>query len=398
MLKRTLSNKLLDSAKRYPVVFLTGPRQSGKTTLAVMSFPEYEYVSLEDMDTRDFARTDPRGFLEKYNKNVIFDEIQRVPELLSYIQTEVDRDDTSGRFILTGSRQFLLMEKIGQTLAGRTALLHLMPFSLSELSGVKPVDPFKPENMRRKGKPPLFSLETILFQGLYPRIYDKKLIAHQWLGDYYRTYVERDVREVVNIGNLEAFQRFVRLCAGRCGQILNLSSLANDCGITHPTAKQWLSVLQASFIVILLRPHYSNFSKRLIKSPKLYFLDTGLLCYLLRVRDSEELKTHASRGAIFESFAISEIYKSFVHIGEEPPLYFWRDRTGHEVDLILDLGQMLIPLEIKSSRTVAPDFFDGLKYWLSLKGNQEKTGILVYAGDESYKREGFYVKGWHECS
>ena len=261
MIKRTLSSSLLESARNNPVVFITGPRQSGKTTLAKMSFPKYRYVSLEDLDQRQFAAEDPRGFLETYNGFVILDEIQRVPELLSYIQTEVDSDDTAGRFILTGSQQFLLMQKVGQTLAGRVALLQLLPFSLSELIGAPPIDPFRIDEMNKVGKQPAFSLEQILHQGLYPRIYDKNLPAHKWLGDYYRMYVERDVRDVLKIGNLDTFQRFVRLCAGRCSQLLNLSSLANDCGITHPTAKQWISVLQASFIVTLISPHHANFSK-----------------------------------------------------------------------------------------------------------------------------------------
>lgn len=398
MIKRTLTRSLLESARNNPVVFITGPRQSGKTTLATMSFPKYRYVSLEDLDQRQFAAEDPRGFLETYNGFVILDEIQRVPELLSYIQTEVDRDDTAGRFILTGSQQLLLMQKVGQTLAGRAALHQLLPFSLSELIGAPPIDPFRIDEMNKAGKKPAYSLEQILHQGLYPRIYDKNLPAHKWLGDYYRMYVERDVRDVLKIGNLDAFQKFVRLCAGRCSQLLNLSSLANDCGITHPTAKQWISVLQASFIVTLISPHHANFSKRMIKSPKLYFLDTGLLCYLLRIRDSEDLKTHAMRGAIFESFTVSEIHKSFAHIGEEPPLYFWRDRTGHEVDLIIDLGQKVIPVEMKSSRTIASDFFNGLRYWLSLKGNTQTSGVLIYGGEERSKRDDISVKPWFDCS
>lgn len=398
MIKRTLSRSLLEYARNNPVVFITGPRQSGKTTLAKMSFPKYQYVSLEDLDQRQFAAEDPRGFLETYKGFVILDEIQRVPELLSYIQTAVDSDNTAGRFILIGSQQFLLMQKVGQTLAGRAALLQLLPFSLSELVGSAPIDPFRIDKINKAGKKPAYSLETILHQGLYPRIYDKKLIAHKWLGDYYRMYVERDVRDVLKIGNLNAFQRFVRLCAGRCSQLLNLSSLANDCGITHPTAKQWISVLQASYIVTLISPHHANFSKRMIKSPKLYFLDTGLLCYLLRIRDSEDLQTHAMRGVIFESYIISEIYKSFAHIGEEPPLYFWRDRTGHEVDLIIDLGNKVIPVEMKSSRTIASDFFKGLRYWLSLKGNTQTSGVLIYGGIELNKRDNIIVKPWYKCS
>lgn len=398
MLQRILATKLRDLARSFPVVSLSGPRQSGKTTLARMVFPDYHYISLEDPDTREFAQVDPRGFLARCTGPVILDEIQRTPKLLSYIQTRVDETNREGEFILTGSQQIHLLGEIGQTLAGRTAILYLLPFSLAELSVRDPHNPWAFDTTPEETGPPPLSLDTILFQGLFPRIYDKRLSAHDWLGSYYRTYVERDVRDILNIGDLSAFQRFVRLCAGRSGQLLNLSSLAADSGVTHPTAKRWLSVLEASGLIFFLQPHYKNFSKRLIKSPKLYFVDTGLLCYLLRIRKPEELTTYPLRGQIFETFIISEIYKSFSHVGEEPPLYFWRDRTGHEVDLLLDLGTRLIPVEIKSGQTIASDFFNGLNYWCSLKGNPNKTGVVVYGGEDSYQRKNFFVRAWFQCS
>jgi len=284
MLKRTLEKKLKKAAKQYPVVTLTGPRQSGKTTLVKMAFPDYEYLSLEEPDHRAFAIEDPRGFLSQFSEKVILDEIQRAPDLFSYIQTIVDTKDISGQFILTGSQNFLLLQKVSQSLAGRCAVLHLLPFSLSELNQRRPL-PIDSIGRQLPGKNRFLNekLSSVLFKGFYPRIHDKSLEPIDWLGNYFQTYIERDVRDVLNVGDLETFSRFVRLCAGRSGQLLNLSSLANDCGITHTTSKRWISILETSFIVFLLRPHYKNFSKRLIKSPKLYFLDTGLLSYLLRI-------------------------------------------------------------------------------------------------------------------
>jgi len=398
MIKRTLSSKLISLSKKFPVVSITGPRQSGKTTLARMVFKGYDYVSLENPDEKEFATNDPKGFLRRFTKGVILDEIQKTPQLLSYIQGIVDVDDSHGKFILTGSQQFHLMHKISQTLAGRSAILHLLPFSLSELSRRKPLDPYTFDSLSGIKKESQSNLEIFLYQGFYPRIYDKKLDAHDWLSAYYRTYVERDVRDIINIGNLDAFQRFVRLCAGRTGQLLNLSSLAADCGISHTTARQWLSVLQAGFIVYLLPPHYANFSKRIIKSPKLYFLDSGLLCYLLRIREPADVLIHPLKGSIFESFVIAELYKAFSHLGEVPPLYYWRDRTGHEVDIVIDIGKKLIPVEIKSGETIAETFFNGLRYYMSLKGNTSKTGVLVYGGEHSYKRNNFIVRTWFQCS
>lgn len=398
MIKRTLSDKLLALARQFPVVSVTGPRQSGKTTLTRMVFRDYDYISLEDPDEREFAHGDPKGFLKRFTDGVILDEIQRAPALLSYIQGIVDSDRSPGRFVLTGSQQLRVMEKVSQTLAGRTAIVILLPFSLYELIGEPSSDPWKIDTLPDKRKKPPFTLEKILYQGLYPRIHDKKLDAQDWLSAYYRTYVERDVRDIANIGNLETFQRFVRLCAGRTGQLLNHSSLASDCGISHTTARHWISILEAGFIIHLLPPHHANFSKRIIKSPKLYFLDTGLLCYLLRIREPDDILVHAMKGAIFETFVVSELYKAFAHRGEMPPLYFWRDRTGHEVDIVVDTGKKLVPVEIKSGETIVSSLLDGLRYFVSLGSPASKTGVLIHGGEALYRRENFVVRPWYQCS
>ena len=395
MLKRTLANKLKKAAKQYPVVTLTGPRQSGKTTLVKMVFPDYPYLSLEEPDQRAFALEDPRGFLSQFPEKVILDEIQRAPDLFSYIQTIVDTKDISGQFILTGSQNFLLLQKVSQSLAGRCAVLHLLPFSLSELHQRQPL-PIGTIGRRLPGKNRVLDedLSSVLLKGFYPRIHDKHLEPNDWLGNYFQTYIERDVRDIVNVGDLETFSRFVRLCAGRNGQLLNLSSLANDCGITHTTSKRWISILEASFILFLLRPHYKNFSKRLIKSPKLYFLDAGLLSYLLRIRSSADMQIHALYGSIFESFIISEFLKSYLNSGQEPAIYFWRDSTGNEIDVIIDNGDELMPVEIKAGQTIASDFFKGIKFWKNLAKDKVKGAALVYGGETSHIRSNTYVYSW----
>lgn len=395
MLHRTLTETLLRRAGQYPVVTLTGPRQSGKTTLVRSAFPKHAYASLEDPELRSYATSDPRGFLHQFSGPVVLDEAQRAPDLFSYIQILADEENVPGRFVLSGSQNFLLLRSISQSLAGRTAVLHLLPFSLAELRRRAPFPLEKlgrelPEPERTEGDG---MLETLV-RGFYPRIYDRGLEPEVWLADYVRTYVERDVREIINVTDLEIFGRFFRLCAGRTGQLLNLASLASDCGITHTTARRWLSILESSFLILLLRPHHQNFGKRLIKSPKLYFLDTGLLCYLLRIRSPEELRFHASRGAIFESFVVSELTKGALHQGREPDLYFWRDAAGHEVDVVIDQGATLVPLEIKSGETVTNNFFDGLKFFRNLAGDPNGPAGLVYAGDRTFEQFGVKVYSW----
>lgn len=396
MIKRSLEKKLKKAARQYPVITLTGPRQSGKTTLARSTFPGYDYVSLEDLEVRSFAREDPRGFLGQFKNNVILDEVQRTPDLFSYIQTIVDSEDRPGRFILTGSQNFLLLSNISQTLAGRCAIFHLLPFSLDELRATSslPVTEIGRKWSDRLQSPDE-DLSSYLFKGFYPRIHDKDLDPQDWLKNYYQTYIERDVRDIVNVGDLESFRRFTALCAGRTGQLLNYSALASDCGITHTTARRWLSVLEASFIIVLLKPHYQNFRKRLVKTSKLYFLDTGLLCLLLRIHKPEELSFHAARGAIFESFVISELVKRKHHGKLDVEYSFWRDSTGHEVDCIIEYGNSLVPVEIKSGLTVNQDYFKGLSYWLKLaKDRNEHPAAIIYGGDNTMVRNGVHIYAW----
>ncbi len=397
MIRRHLEVPLLEAAGRYPVVTLTGPRQSGKTTLVRAAFPRHAYASLEDPDVRAFALEDPRGFLGQFKGGVVLDEAQRAPDLFSYLQTLVDAEDVPGRFILSGSQNFLLLRSISQSLAGRSAIFHLLPFSLAELRGRAPFPLDRlglelPEAPPQSGTPS--DLMETLLGGFYPRIHDKGLDPQGWYAGYYQTYVERDVREIVNVGDIESFGRFVRLCAGRNGQLLNLTSLSTDCGVTHTTARRWLSILEASFLVALLRPHHANYGKRLIKSPKLYFLDSGLLCYLLRIRFPDDLRAHPSRGPIFETYVVSELLKNAYHQGREPDLSFWRDATGHEIDAVLERGGRQVAVEIKSGQTVTDDFFAGIDFWRRLLGDPETPAALVYGGDRSFLRRGVAVYGW----
>ena len=395
MIKRQLAVKLLEAAKKYPVLTLTGPRQSGKTTLARYVFADYDYISLEDPDNALMAKDDPRGFFELHQGNVILDEAQRVPDLFSYIQTIVDTEDRPGRFVLTGSHNFLLMESITQSLAGRCAIFHLLPFSRAELTGA---DPFDVENLEKISALPSTDrkedLYEMLFTGFYPRIHDRHLEPQEWLQDYLHSYIERDVRLISNIGSVETFQRFMSFCAARSGQILNIASLAGDCDITPITAKKWLSILESSFIIKLLRPHYKNFNKRLIKSPKLYFTDTGLLCHLLKIRSAEDLRTHDLRGGVFETWVIDEFIKNCYNQRREPDIYFWRDSNANEVDLIVSRGNELLPIGIKSGKTFNSNLIKELIFWRKLTDSPDHPGILIYGGEQILKYKGFTILPW----
>ncbi|MGP8337531.1 MAG: ATP-binding protein [Methanosarcinaceae archaeon] len=369
MFKRTLTKKIISLAQKFQVITLTGPRQSGKTTLVKAAFPTLPYVSLEEPDIRQIALTDPRGFLANYPTGAILDEVQHTPELFSYIQSLVD-GNSEIQFILTGSSNFLLMEKISQTLAGRTAILHLLPFSIAELT---------------PNVPAFERYESLIFNGQYPRIYDRDLTPTDFYPSYIQTYVEKDVRLMKNIGDINSFIRFIQLCAGRAGQLLNYARLASDAGISPNTAKAWLSILESSYIVYRLQPYHRNFNKRLVKSPKLYFYDTGVACSLLGIRDEDQVALHYMKGALFENLIINEFIKTNIHRGKRSQVYFWQDSQGKEIDCLLVEGEEALPIEIKSGRTMSNSYFANLKYWRDLAKMPEDWGYVVYGGEKTLK-------------
>jgi predicted AAA+ superfamily ATPase len=383
MISRDAKEPLLRLSKGFPVVTVTGPGQSSKTTLVRSVFSAKPYVSLEDPDVRTFAEDDPRAFLATYSEGAIFDEIQRCPDLFSYLQAIVDDDPQMGRYVLTGSQQFGLLSNITQSLAGRVGMVQLLPFSHRELSAAGKSFPH---------------VEAALYRGAYPPIYDRDIAPMDWYPGYVATYLERDLRQLIQVRDLRTFSLFLRMCAARTGQLLNLSSLANDCGITHNTAKSWISVLEASYIVFLLQPHHNNFNKRLIKSPKLYFYDTGLVCWLLGIQNEREIVTHSLRGSLFETWVVAELVKGRFNRGFPSNLYFWRDRSGTEVDVLIEQGENLFPVEIKSGKTLTTDYFSGINKWLTLAGETAGMARLVYAGDQEQLRTHIQVLPWDTVS
>ena len=377
MIQRALAEKLLLYAKQYPIITLTGPRQSGKTTLVRQLFADHAYVSLEDLDNRAYAKEDPRGFLKQYSQGAIIDEAQNAPDLFSYLQTEVDRTPDAGRFILTGSQQFEMMERITQSLAGRTAIARLLPLSIEELL-------------------PNLLGETInecLYTGFYPAIYDRRLNPSETYGFYVNTYLERDARSLLGIQNLSQFEIFIRLCAGRAGQLVNFSSMSAEVGVSYKTIQAWISVLEASYIVKRVQPWHANLKKRLVKSPKLYFYDVGLAAYLIGIQNADQLQVHPLRGALFENMMIAEAFKQQYNNGGSQPLSFFRDSQGNEVDLLIETGAGLNVYEIKSAQTIGSDFFKGLDYLQKLNVPIAQTN-LIYGGDGSRTQSGHTVQSW----
>jgi uncharacterized protein len=382
MIYRKLTATLQRLAKTFPVIAITGPRQSGKTTLAKAVFADKPYITLEDPAERAFAFEDAKGFLHRFRDGAIFDEAQRWPDLFSYLQGMVDEEPIPGKFILTGSQQFGLLAGVSQSLAGRVGMTALLPLSISEL-------PAASQSSQ--------SLDTLIIKGSYPALHVRDISPADWFASYIATYIERDIRQVLRVHDLSVFQRFVRLCAGRNGQLLNLNALAGETGVSQKTARSWLSVLESSYIVHLLPPYFRNFGKRLIKTPKLYFLDQGLACWLLGIRSHEHLALHPMRGAIFESFIISEFLKSRYNRGLPPDLYFWRDNNGLEADIVFERGTKLQPVEIKSGQTITGDYIRAGQRAARFAAEEALQPWLIYGGDDSYERNGVTIMSWRDC-
>jgi len=381
-IRRSLTDQVAEASSEYPVIAIVGPRQSGKTTLAQMAFPLHRYVSLEDFDVKDSALSDPRKFLTELpsESGIILDEIQNAPELLSYMQTIVDREKKNGFFIVTGSQNFLVDQAITQTLAGRMAVLTLLPLSIQELeqNSLLPT-----------------TIESLVFKGSYPKAHAQNVSVERLYKNYLRLYVERDVRQIKNVADLATFQKFMKLCAGRIGQVVNLTSLGNDCGISHNTAKEWLSLLEASYVIFQLQPYYQNFGKRLIKSPKIYFVDSGVACSLLNIRSVEELESHYLRGGLVEGLIISDLLKQQFNLDRQPSLYFWRDHTGHEIDCIIDESTYSVPVEIKSGKTVTSEFFKEINFWSKTSSlSATSPRFLIYGGADNQSWSHATVLSW----
>lgn len=367
--------ELQNMAKSYPVVTVLGPRQSGKTTLCKTLFPDKAYITLEDLDERSFSENDPRGFLARFPDGAIFDEIQRSPQLLSYIQGMVDKTEKKGIFILTGSHQLAIHEAIIQSLAGRTAILKLLPFDINEVASITEE----------------FSLDKYIYYGMYPRIYKDNLQPTKFYRDYVQTYIERDLRQMINVKDLVKFQHFLKLCAGRIGQLFNSQNISNELGISNHTVNHWLSILEASFVIFRLQPYFENFGKRMIKSPKIYFTDVGLAAYLLDITTCEQISRDPLRGNMVENLVISEFIKNRLNKGFEPSFYFYRDSNQNEVDLVFKEGNNLIPIEIKASQTFHPQFLKGLEYFKALTQERCQKGFLIYNGEQEQRLNDFFI-------
>lgn len=380
MIQRIAKDKLKDLAAKFKAVAVTGARQTGKTTLVKQVFKGKPYLSLENPDTRNFALEDPRGFLESYPAGAILDEVQRAPILFSYLQEILDNTKVKGLFILSGSNNFLLQQNISQTLAGRVGYINLLPFSISELAKAK----LLPDDD-----------DQIMLKGFYPPIYDQEIPPIDWCPNYVRTYIEKDVRQIKNITDLIVFERFIKLLAGRSGQELINSALAVETGVDVKTIQSWIGILESSFIIYLLKPHFKNFNKTIVKRPKVYFYDTALVCYLLGIRNVLQLKTHPLRGSVFEGMVVTELIKQRTNAGLPVNIYYWRDKTGHEIDVIIDNGNKLLPIEIKSGKTFNSEFFKNIDYWCNLSGSDKS--ILLYAGDQNQKRSnGKEILNWKQ--
>jgi hypothetical protein len=379
-IEREITEYLRKFSEFFPVIAVLGPRQSGKTTLTQYVFKGYHYLNLENLDILQAALADPRGFLEKLldYPGVIIDEFQNAPLLLSYLQVIVDREKRPGFFILTGSQNFLMNQAISQSLAGRVGILTLLPLSNSEIA--------------KAGLQAKLS-ESAVFKGCYPRIFEKNKLEPEYVyPSYIQTYIERDVRSISHVTDLALFKKFLGLCAARVGQLLNISALATECGISMQTVNSWLSILQASYIIFLLQPYHNNFNKRLVKSSKLYFYDTGIVSSLLGLDNVQQLEQHYLRGSLFENFIIADMYKQFYNRAKTPTIYFWRDSHGHEVDCVIEKGTSLLPIEIKSSMTFDKNFIKGLNYWQELSGQQ--NGLLIYGGNEEMHIKNCDVQSW----
>lgn len=382
MIQREAQYKLAQLGDTFKAIAVIGPRQSGKTTLVKVTFPEKPYLSLENPDTRNFALEDPRGFLQNLPNGAILDEVQRTPLLFSYLQEILDNSNQKGLFILTGSNNFLLQESISQSLAGRVGYLNLLPFSVKELLS---------ENLLPETD------EEVMVNGFYPPIYDQRISSLDWVPNYIKTYIEGDVRQIKNVSDLLIFEKFMSVLAGRTSQELNLTSISNEVGVDLKTVQSWIGILESSFIIYLLKPHFQNYNKTIVKRPKVYFYDTGLVCSFLRISNVSQLENHPLKGAIFETMVVIEMVKKYTNQGINPPLFYWRDKTGHEIDLIIDKGNLLTPIEIKSSKTINSDFFKNLKYWNHL--SKMNKAVLIYSGiQEQNRSDGTLITNWKNIS